>query len=104
MEEEDELIVSLIDEIPENNPMEQVDCTKDDNRSSQLQERFFRLPQNFREELVVMLQNTDCIAWTLKDLSPSDVPVKHYFELTDDTSIHHRKRRMAPKHNDFVRK
>lgn len=50
-----------------------------------------------------MLQ-TNVIASSLLDLGPADVPVQHEFELTDDRPIYHTARRMAPKHNEIVRK
>lgn len=44
-----------------------------------------------------------CGAWSLRELSPADVSETNIVELINETSIHHRPRRMAPKHNSLVR-
>lgn len=44
------------------------------------------------------------VAWQLKDLSPSNVPYKHPYELNDYNQMPFPVRRMPPKHNKVVKK
>lgn len=44
------------------------------------------------------------VATSLKDLRSSSLPFQHTFNLTDDKLIPNSARRMAPQHNDVVRK
>lgn len=44
------------------------------------------------------------IVWSTKDLSPAEVPVRHFSELTNESPILNRLRSMAPKRNEIVRK
>ena len=71
---------------------------------SLVHEKFSHLPMNKQAIFKDSITSSKTIAWSMKDLRPADVPVRHHFELTDDTSIHHRARRLAPKHNSIVRK
>ena len=49
------------------------------------------------------LKDYGIIAWSFHDLRKADVPVKHSFELEDDTPVYHQPRRLSPKHNEVVR-
>lgn len=39
-----------------------------------------------KKDVISLLQERDIIDWTVKDLSPAEVPVTHSFELENETS------------------
>lgn len=61
------------------------------------------LPSMYQTEKTSMLRGIDIVAWSLGELRPATVPVKHRFELTDETPIYSRNRRLPPEHNELVR-
>lgn len=50
-----------------------------------------------------MLRDMDIVVWSLDDLRPAVILVKHGFELTDGNPIYSRSCRLLPRHNDLVR-
>lgn len=50
-----------------------------------------------------VLQDTVVTVWDINDIELANVPVVHSFELTDDSPINSRARRVPPKHNDVVK-
>ena len=102
---EDDLIVALAEDFEEieATPV-QPNVSEEDRKTSLLSQKVKHLDEMMQTEVLSMLNESHCIAWSLRDLSPADVPVKHHFELNDNAPIHHRSRRMAPKHNEFIRK
>lgn len=77
---------------------------KDQDYHAGLMLKLSHLPEQDRKRMFKMLTNSNAIATSLYDLTPSTVPYEHSFELMDDTPVYHRARRMAPKHNELVRK
>lgn len=70
---------------------------------------FFKKKLSYLDErsqitLSSLLKASSMVVSSLQNLSPAHVPVKHYFKLRGNRSIHHRPRRMAPKHNKLIRK
>lgn len=47
---------------------------------------------------------SNIVSWTLYDLRPANVAIKHSLKLVDTGPIHKKSRRMSPRHNDIVRK
>lgn len=68
-----------------------------------LHEKVSHLPDYVARELLSTLQELEIVAWSLDDLRPANVPVRHAFDLTSDVPIHSRARRLPPKHNDMIR-
>lgn len=62
------------------------------------------LGQRNRSKLFALLHDSDVVACSIKDLCPADITVGHSSDLTDGGPIHHRARRMSPRHNELVRK
>lgn len=50
------------------------------------------------------LKNSKIFAKLLDDLRPANVEAPPYFELENCSSVHHNVRRMAPEHDEVVRK
>lgn len=59
-------------------------------------EKWGRIFSSFKE--------SDIVEWTLEDLQPADVTIKHLFDFNDTEPIDMPARRMSPRHNDFVHK
>ena len=95
---EDTFVIGLVDDYDVDEMNE--DCS----HSAALSAKIELLTEQEQREVTSMLLELDTVAWDIKDLRPSDVPVSHSFELTDETPIHLRSRRLSPKHNEFVRK
>lgn len=57
------------------------------------------LPRKMEEELMSILMARGVILQSLYDLSPANVPLKHWFELNNDAEpVYHHMRRMPQKH------
>lgn len=69
-----------------------------------LTEKLLHLWSEDATEIREILNEPNVVAASLHDLGPADVPIQHSFELTNDQSIFHVARRMAPKHNELVQK
>lgn len=102
---EGDLIVALaVDlQLPQNVSVQET-VSDNGHKQTALSEKVKYSDEDIRHELLLILKDSGSVAWSLQDLSPADVPVKHYFQLTDSSTIHHRAQRMAPKHNAFIRK
>ena len=97
--------VGLITECEEE-PSFVADEHEDEERKKEnlLESKFEHFAKDEADVLKRIVSSSGTVAWSIKDLRPADVPVRHHFDLTDNTPIHHRARRLAPKHNDYVRK
>ena len=104
------LVVAVIDRVPHEPDLPKTTTrTKPYMLSAEadlglLRTKLLRLPEAEQAEIVGMLRDLNVVAWSFDDLRPAEVNVKHFFELTDNTPIHHPVCRLAPKHSDFVRK
>lgn len=68
-----------------------------------MKKRLSHLDKHSQEAFFALRKALIIVGRSLRDLSPAHVSVKHYFELTDSRPIHHGPRRMARKHNEFIR-
>lgn len=73
-----------------------------DEKVSALKKKLRYLDEHSEKILCALLKTSKIVAWSLQNLSPAHFLVKHYFGLTDSRCIHHRPRRMAPGHNEFI--
>lgn len=69
-----------------------------------IRKKIFNFNEGPQKKLLSKLKDSNTTTWSLQDLSHAEVPVKHYFELTDFRPIQHRSRKMKPRHNKFIRK
>lgn len=81
----------------------EIDLPGDPSFDMNVWEKLQHLERGAALEIYANLQDNDVIASSLHDLRPASVPVEHTFELKDMTPIHHRCRRLPPKHNAVVR-
>ena len=102
-ENESDLVIALAKDA-EDASVEELDISEEEQRNSLILEKVSHLNEESGDRISGILRDNNIVAWSLQDLCPADVPVRHYFELTDYTPIHHRAHRLAPKHNEFVRK
>ena len=100
---ENDLVVALADDLNDE-PVEELDISVEHKRNLLLLEKVSHLDEKIQGLIIDLLKSTTNIAWSLRDLCPADVPVKHHFELSDNNPLYHRARRMSPRHNDFIRK
>lgn len=68
-----------------------------------LVEKLQHLPKDMMKSLMNVMLKTDVAAESFHDLHQADVPIKHAFELTNDTPISHSLRRLPPRHNEILR-
>ena len=69
-----------------------------------LREKLAHLDNEAQRIIETALIDKSIVATSLDDLRPTEVPIKHHFELDDTNPIYHSARRMAPLHNKIVRK
>lgn len=63
-----------------------------------------QLSSEYLTEVTSMLSDRVIFALSLDNLHPATVPGKHTFDLTDDSSIYSRSRRLAPQRNELIDK
>lgn len=69
-----------------------------------LEDKPAHLEKDVAGEIMDVLRATKIAASIFYDLGPADVTVEHSFTLTDEQRMYHSTKRMAPKHDDIVRK
>lgn len=69
-----------------------------------LREKLSHLDSKASSAILRILRDTNVTASTLQDLGPADVLIRLAFDLTDERPIYHTPRRMAPKHNEIIRR
>eukprot|EP00737_Agarophyton_chilense_P004413 gb/GEZJ01005542.1/.p1 GENE.gb/GEZJ01005542.1/~~gb/GEZJ01005542.1/.p1 ORF type:complete len:328 (-),score=34.21 gb/GEZJ01005542.1/:1485-2468(-) len=77
---------------------------EESRHSSLLPSKLKHLLQDVQASMAVAVKETDIIAWDISGFRAAEFPVMHSFELTDDTPIFSRARRIPPKYNAIVRK
>lgn len=103
--DEGEFFVGLIAECnPGTPPIVPELGNEEEERNQLLNDELEHMSQDEQELFKNIILSSETIACTMKDLRPSEVPIRHHFDLVDDNPIHHRVRRMAPKHNQIVQK
>ena len=60
------------------------------------------LPKMVRGRLKDIIEKSGTVADSLEDLRPSDVPVKHHFELKTDQPVYCKGRILSPRHNKIL--
>lgn len=76
----------------------------EDFREAAVLGKLSHLGESIQDQLAEFILNSGSVACPLSNLSLAHVPVKNHLELTDNAPIHHRPRRMAPKHSPFITK
>lgn len=68
-----------------------------------LRGKFLHLPEEVGRKILSILQESGIFSWSLEDLRPADLPVRHSFELSTHVPIHCRSSLLPPRHNDMIR-
>lgn len=83
------------------------DPVEEDRETSireKLNKKLSQSPAQVAVEIADLFVEKEVIARSLHELRPAKVPFRHCFELTDDNLVYHKSRRMAPKHNEVVKR
>ena len=67
-------------------------------------EKLAHLDSDIQNVIETAMMENSIVAISLDDLRPAEVPIKHHFELEEKNPIYHSAMRMAPLHNNIVRK
>ena len=103
-EDEGTLIVAHVDSAkPQIAVEEESDLSETEEHDKLIEEKLVHLSPSDRRVISESLKDYGIVAWSFHDLRKADVPVKHSFELEDDTPVYHQPRRLSPKHNEVVR-
>lgn len=87
---------------PSNDECSASSLSGSDQEVSALKKKLSNLDEYFQEILFGLFGTLPIGTWSLRKLCLAYIPVKHYFELTENRPIHLRPLRMAVKHNEFI--
>ena len=114
--EEETYVVAILDDDPgklnltldrameEDDEVDSCDANGISEEVKILRERLVHLDNEAQSLIQTALMDKSIAATSLDDLRPSEVPIKHLFELDNTNPIYHSARRMALLHNSIVRK
>lgn len=71
-------------------------------RGKTVAEKLSHLAVDEQARIEGLLHGEDVLAWFLHDLRSAEMTVRHSFELIGESPIHHRPRRLSPRHNQVV--
>lgn len=66
---------------------------------TEMETKLMHQPRKIRRTCECILRNSRVVPKSLYDLRPSDVPIRHHFELKIDALVYWKGRRKSRKHN-----
>lgn len=76
---------------------------KEDHIREEMAEKLETFRFDVREGISEIFINLNVVSRCLEDLHPSNVPLRHFFELKDDSPVYCRPHRNAPRHHQVVK-